>query len=221
MASYADRRAAALQKLGDMAMARQKFLDEMYRRSEEQAMAEQNVAAEQERSGKLNWFDDAAKGASMGSAFGPWGALVGGIAGTAKGQVEAYKQRRSEGQGFGSSLLSTVGDTPFGFNLGEGITSGGKHWSDDNYASLGGETLGNLMQAGGGAYKGYMADKARESSALQKAPGVTPPAAYGQRSFDPETQGPSAQFGQTDWQGNPVQEDSLNARLQRPGPLRY
>jgi len=82
----------------------QRYIDEMRGMGEE---AEAKRAA-QERTKKLSWLDDSAKGAQMGMAAGPWGALVGGIIGATKGQVEAYRQRRKEGGGGWESLYKTL-----------------------------------------------------------------------------------------------------------------
>ena len=131
--------------------ARQRFLDMIYARME----AEENARVQGERStesaNRLNWFDDASKGAAMGSAFGPFGALAGGIVGTAKGQIEAYRERGGGAKAF----AQTIFDTPFGFNL-----AGGK-----SYGSLGGGTMENLIGAGGAAYGAHQRKQAMRSTA--------------------------------------------------------
>lgn len=44
-----------------------------------------------------NWMPSAMKGASLGSSFGPWGALIGGIAGTAAGMYSSAKSQHDKG----------------------------------------------------------------------------------------------------------------------------
>lgn len=113
-----------------MADARQRFLDQMYARmeaEERQRQAEEQQAA---TAGKKDWFGDAAGG----FAAGGW---VGAIVGTAKGQLDAYRQRKAEGQGDMEAFGNTVFDTPFGkagdvaslggANLGRRLTTG--HWN--------------------------------------------------------------------------------------------
>jgi hypothetical protein len=72
-------------------------------------MREKRDLKRQERERAMNWGDDAVKGAQMGSSFGPYGALIGGIVGTAKGMGRAVQRRRGEGQ----SLLKALGRTAF------------------------------------------------------------------------------------------------------------
>lgn len=165
MATYDQRRAVAMNRLHQLAMARQRWdnhviqmAEEEERRRQAEELALEQQAAEKERADKLNWFDDASKGAAMGSAAGPWGALVGGIAGTIKGQYEATKER---GGGIGNYLKVAM-DTPFGFNPGSAIQGDG---FKDSTQSLGGNTLGNL----GMAYGNSMAVKKRQDALRSRA----------------------------------------------------
>jgi hypothetical protein len=51
----------------------------------------------EEREGAMRWGDDATRGASTGlSMGGPWGALIGGIAGTVKGQARDITDRSNQ-----------------------------------------------------------------------------------------------------------------------------
>lgn len=116
MTDYAERREVALGRLRELVAARQRWDDLNYQRMEQEEARMKNEAYAAERAEKLNWLDEGAKGASMGSIAGPWGALVGGIAGTAMGQKEAYDQRRKEGGGGLESFGKTIFDNPFGNN---------------------------------------------------------------------------------------------------------
>lgn len=139
MSSYDERFQEQLGQARSVADARQKFLDMIYARMEAEENARMAEEQNAEQAGKLNWFDDAAKGAQMGSAMGPWGALAGGVIGTIKGQKESYDAR---GGGGLKGYLQTAFDTPFGVNL-----AGGK-----SHQSLGGGTMDSMIGAAGTAY---------------------------------------------------------------------
>lgn len=189
MASYEERRQAGLERLRQLTMARQKYDLYMYQKAEEeqrkydeaerQRKADEAAAvADKERSDKLNWFDDASQGAMLGAGVGgPIGALVGAIGGTLKGQYEAYGQRRDEGAGKWNAFHSTIGDTPFGFNLGKGTT--GALTGENRFGDFSGDTsdpymnkqfMMNMAQAYGSAKAKYDQDQARKSTAQMNDP---------------------------------------------------
>jgi hypothetical protein len=58
-----------------------------------------------------NPYAMSAQGASMGSAFGPWGTLVGGILGGVYGNVKDYSSRKAHGESTGDALLGSFKDT--------------------------------------------------------------------------------------------------------------
>lgn len=91
----------------------QKILDQYStlaaKRQQASELAAQNVAAQQ-RQQNTDWASSAAQGAGLGASFGPWGALIGGVAGGALGMGRAYNQRRSEGQNVGNALTHTLFD---------------------------------------------------------------------------------------------------------------
>ena len=91
-------------RIRDLLERRQGFVDRAYA----DELAATNRAQRQD---DVNFGNDAAQGAMAGSQFGPWGALAGGILGSAKGQYEAYGRRRDEGR----SVLGALGTTLFDF----------------------------------------------------------------------------------------------------------
>jgi hypothetical protein len=127
-------REASLQRLRDAAAARQRFLDMMYAKTEAEEAQRKAEADQAESDKKLNWFDDASKGAMYGSAAGPWGTLIGAAAGTMYGQYQAMKERKKQGQNWWQAFGNTIGDTPFGFNVGAatipGAGDGDFSWKD-------------------------------------------------------------------------------------------
>lgn len=126
-----------LARLLAMGQQDQRFTDEMYRKQQLEEQNAKNQAAAQDYENKLNWQDDLEKGAQTGSVAGPWGALIGGIAGAVKGQAEAISARSKHGQNFFKAVGNTMLDDPFGLtkkviggdrghlHLGSGIGAGG------------------------------------------------------------------------------------------------
>jgi hypothetical protein len=125
---YRDEMQAARDKLADAYerstgdyMAEDAKMDQVQNARYQRLMDEQRAA---ELEGKKNWGDDALAGASMGSAFGPWGALIGGLAGTAKGMFEGIDARSQSGQDIGDAILNTVNPIGGGFG-GEKVSPHG------------------------------------------------------------------------------------------------
>jgi hypothetical protein len=156
-------RAQMMARMEQMMRIRQKYTDDL----ELQRQAEEQKRIQAENQEKKNWMTDTAQGASMGmSVGGPWGALAGGIIGTAKGQYEAYQQRRKEGQSGMKAFGNTAFDTPFGAvgdvaslggaNLLRKATTGSWTKTDEGmaltpesaqqFAMMGGRAVGSRMQ---------------------------------------------------------------------------
>lgn len=109
--------------------ARDRYLDLLARsRSSDQAMADKmrKEQEENERIDATNTNTAMLKGGQMGSAFGPYGALVGGIIGRAAGGKTSYDYRRQHGEGRGSAFfnafLNPVQELK---NLGNTLTGAG------------------------------------------------------------------------------------------------
>ncbi len=165
------RKEQAMQRLMDMAAQRQQAVDQAAI-EEQRVLGEQQQADQQAQSeDKLNWFDDASAGASTGASIGgvagpigaAWGALAGGTIGTIKGQVESYKERKrlNPGKSGLRNFASTVGDTPFGFNL----AGGGSHQKLDGNSVGVAATLGNAVYS---KYRNQPASDADLATAAQK-----------------------------------------------------
>lgn len=164
MADYGQRREQALGRLRELVAARQRWDDMNFQRMEAEEKRLKDEAYQAERKEKLNWFDDAAQGAAMGgSVGGPWGALVGGAIGTMKGQRDAYQQRKKEGQGGFEAFGNTIGDTPFGLNIGASARNDFKDFGEkESYGSLTDETMMNMGRAYGSSKASYDQQQARE-----------------------------------------------------------
>jgi hypothetical protein len=135
------KREEAYGRLDALKAKRQAWSNQMYQMVEKQRLAgeadleTQRLADVQKKhDDKINWMDDASKGAAMGGGVGgAWGALAGGIIGTVKGQAEAVQQRRRDGDGFFKAFAKTHFDTPFKV----GGYGGGLKFNDDSYAVAG------------------------------------------------------------------------------------
>lgn len=151
MADYAQRREVALGRLRELVAARQRWDDRKYQDMQANEQRLKDEAYQQERADNKNWLDEAASGARMGAAAGgPWGALVGGIAGTGMGMKKAYDQRREEGQSGWDSATRTAFDTPGGsLKLNKG-------------------NMGDMAQAYGSS-KAYNDQEKARKSGLQEA----------------------------------------------------
>lgn len=114
MADYGQRREQALGRLRELVAARQRWDDMNFQRMEAEEKRLKDEAYQAERAEKLNWLDEAAQGAALGSSMGPVGAWIGAAGGALYGQKQAYDQRRSEGQGRWDAFTGTHFDTPFG-----------------------------------------------------------------------------------------------------------
>lgn len=88
-----------LQMLSQMAAKKQAAANEEARRADRVGDVEQR-----------DWLGTTAQGASMGSSFGPFGALIGGIIGSGYGMIRAGKNRMDHGQGFFEAAGNTMGD---------------------------------------------------------------------------------------------------------------
>lgn len=98
--AYADERHdALLRKLAEVAAKRQAAANEEARRADRAGDVEQR-----------DWLGTGAQGASLGSSFGPWGALVGGIIGSGYGMIRAGRNRMQHGQNFFEAAGNTMGD---------------------------------------------------------------------------------------------------------------
>jgi hypothetical protein len=83
---WAEKRRQAEERLAGQLDAKQGYLD-WYTQDQRDRQEKQRVAEAE------NWGDEQARGASMGASFGPWGAMIGGALGAAKGQKGAYDER--------------------------------------------------------------------------------------------------------------------------------
>ena len=79
------------------------------KRQQANEIAAGNVAAQQ-RQDNTDWASSGAQGAGIGAGFGPWGALIGGIAGSALGMGKAAQTRMNEGQPWYKALANTALD---------------------------------------------------------------------------------------------------------------
>ncbi len=70
-------------------------------------------AYSQERQSDTNWARPAVAGATAGSMFGPWGALIGGVAGAGMGVAGAVQRRQKDKPGLStwSAIGNTLGDS--------------------------------------------------------------------------------------------------------------
>lgn len=79
----------------------QELIDARIRAGAHASNEEERIVRELEQDQARNWGNDAMGGATVGfmaSGGNPWGALAGGIAGTAKGMARAYEDRKKSGQ---------------------------------------------------------------------------------------------------------------------------
>ena len=89
--------------------ARERFLELLERqRSGDQAMADKLRREEEERTFTEDTNTNTAmlQGGQAGSAFGPWGALVGGIAGRVAGGLKSVEARRQKGESGGKAAFN-------------------------------------------------------------------------------------------------------------------
>jgi len=178
---YESSRQASLKKARSVTAARQRFLDQIYAKmeAEEAARAAEEQKAEAEKN--LNWFDDAGKGAQIGSMAGPWGTLIGAAVGTMYGQVKAIKERQKQGQNGWQAFGNTIGDTPFGVNVGAATIPGagnGKWSAGSVFApvnayqqrdSFQGEGYGSVMQGNTAENLGGAAARTKGDIEVQQA----------------------------------------------------
>ena len=161
------RLATARENLMQLAQARQMQEQAMRQRYEDETQAlydeEQARLRGQELSRQQSWHDDAAKGAAMGSSFGPWGALIGGIIGSAKGTVESIGSYTREGDNVGEAMLKTFGEVLPGVSLGRGML-GAEVVDEYGAGMLADESMAYGGQAAGQAYSKYAADQRRQSA---------------------------------------------------------
>lgn len=68
-------------------------------------------ARQEQIDAEQNPYAMSAQGASLGSAFGPWGTLIGGIAGGVYGNVKDAMSRHEHGAGWGESIVGSAKDT--------------------------------------------------------------------------------------------------------------
>lgn len=99
----------------------------------------------------------ALKGASLGAVAGPWGALIGGIAGLTGGAIKAYKTRKGAGQSTGSAIWRTAGDVLNPVESGSQLM--------DAVQAPGGEArltsaMAPLAQKGAGKFDSYLKRRA-------------------------------------------------------------
>lgn len=148
------RRQEMVAKLQELGNQRQQFTNRMY--GDETARMDAERAAGEHRQANLNRtsLDETAKGAAMGSMGGPWGALIGGAAGSGIGAVKAYGQRRKEGQGALEAGAKSIGDFLTG-----GIFSAGDQAAHGDYDSIeaGLPLVGVGAGMAGKAFSDYMA----------------------------------------------------------------
>ena len=86
----------------------------------QQAITAAEQAQKENLQKQTHWMDTAAQGASLGSAAGPWGALVGGAIGTVAGQINAYNAREKLGLNH-QPLLQTLGEMQVDYTPKEGV----------------------------------------------------------------------------------------------------
>ena len=213
MASYSERRALALSRLHDLVAARtswEEYQQQLAMREYDQGRAAeaaaQTEALEQEAQGKKNWLDDALTGAKMGSAAGPWGALAGGIIGTAKGMYESVGQRRKEGDSVGKALLHTITDTPIG-NFGALATG------DDFQKEQGNKLNMSMLGDAAGAYMGVKGYKQRQDAMNATAVGQGGGGGEGMQLQEPSL-GASSPGTQDPW--SQYQGQYVGAGLRKP-----
>ena len=159
MANYSERRKVALNRLHDLVAAKRAWEDwqnqqvqQSYEQMKLEEMQAQKEAKQAEAADNKNWLNEGAEGAKIGGGVGgPWGALVGAIAGTAMGQKKAYDQRRKEGQSGWDSFTRTIFDTPGGSN------------------KINRQNVADMAGAFGSAKASYDKDQARNSTARQGA----------------------------------------------------
>lgn len=104
-AGYAARRQDALNRMSQMAMARNAYMLEEQKKAERAAaLARAQGEAAQKEQGS-NWLNMAGTGAMVGSAGGPWGAVIGGAIGAGVGIYGSMKS----GNSFGDAVTHPVG----------------------------------------------------------------------------------------------------------------
>jgi hypothetical protein len=97
-------RDAAYQRLMDLSQARQRFTDEMFRRSEEERVQQQRYAEAQERENLGSVYGSTARGALAGMSGGPVGAAIGAGAGLILGTMGEVHNRKEYAKLHGKKL---------------------------------------------------------------------------------------------------------------------
>ncbi len=146
-AQFSARRDQAMQRLMALGVARSRYMQEQEAKMEAAAKKAEAQRMAAEREGGRNWLNMAGTGAQIGSAGGPWGALIGAGVGAAAGLYGATKSRGGGLGAFGKSLTRPMGDKWDGMQdipLG-GLVTG---------ATLAGKAAGIGQSASTGPYKG-------------------------------------------------------------------
>ena len=82
----------------------------MQQRRQEAIDAYQQQAQQQAYREATGWMQPGIKGASMGAAFGPKGAAIGGLIGSSLGMLRAVAARRKKGQSWDEAIGRTLVD---------------------------------------------------------------------------------------------------------------